>query len=148
MKFDSLGNVIITETENKVLGLEKQNRPYPKFWYRFECRNCGNIWKARSSSDREKCWTKCKSLSVMLERFGNAKRGDSHQKASTSRKMSLKTTQFTIHLNNRMIAFIEAYNRDERYKTKTISDHPRTIRYLEKERVKFDNKDSFRECNP
>ena len=112
MKFDSLGNLIITDSERGVLGLEKQRRPDPRFWYRFECRNCGNIWKARSRPDRAKYCTKCKSLSVKRERLGNGKRGCSHQKVSTSRKMSLRTTQLTIHLNNRRKELIEAYNRD------------------------------------
>ena len=112
MKFDSLGNPIITETEREVLGLEKQRRPDPRFWYRFECRNCGNIWKARSRPDRAKYCSKCKSLSVKRERLGNGQRSRSHQKVSISRKMSPKTTQLTIHLSNRRKELIEAYNRD------------------------------------
>ena len=51
-------------------------------------------------------------ISVKRERLGNGRRGGSHQKVSTSRKMSPKTTQLTIHLNNRRKELIEAYNRD------------------------------------
>ena len=69
MKFDSLGNPIITDSEREVLGLEKQRGPDPRFWYGFECRNCGNLWKARSRPDRAKYCTKCKSLSIKRERL-------------------------------------------------------------------------------
>ena len=39
MKFDSLENPIISETEREALGLVKQRRPDPRFWYRYKCRN-------------------------------------------------------------------------------------------------------------
>ena len=112
MKFDSLGNPIITEIERKALGLVKGSRPDPRFWYRFECRNCGNISKARARPDRAKYCNKCKSLSVKRERLGNGKRGGSHQKKSVSTKSRPSIAQISIHLNNRRKDLIEAYNRD------------------------------------
>ena len=112
MKFDSLGNLIITEIERKALGFVKGSRPDPRFWYRFECRNCGNIWKARARPDRAKYCNKCKSLSVNRERLGNGKRGGTHLKKLVSREMGSRNAQLTIHLNNRRKDLIEAYNRD------------------------------------
>ena len=112
MKFDSLGNPIITESEREALGLVKGSRPDPRFWYRFECRNCGNIWKARARPDRAKYCNKCKSLSVKRERLGNGKRGGSHQKKSVSKKNRPSIAQISIHLINRRKDLIEAYNRD------------------------------------
>ncbi len=112
MKFDSLGNPIITESEREALGLVKTSRPDPRHWYRFECRNCGNIWKARARPDRAKYCNKCKSLSVKRERLGNGKKGGSHQKKPEPRKMNSRNVQLTIHLNTRRKDLIEAYNRD------------------------------------
>ena len=111
MKFDSLGNPIISEIEREALGLVKVRRPDPRFWYRFECRNCGNIWKARAKPDRAKYCNKCKSLSVKRERLGNGKRGGSHQKKPVSKKTRPPIAQISIHLNNRRKELVEIYNR-------------------------------------
>ena len=111
-KFDSYGNPIITEAERVVLGITRTSAPDMRHWYRFECHDCGFKWKARARPDRAKSCLKCSSLSVKRERLGNGQRGGAHQKVSTSRKMSPKTTQLTIHLNNRRKELIEAYNRD------------------------------------
>ena len=112
VKFDSLGNPIITETERGALGLVRQSTPDPRFWYRFECRNCGNIWKARARPDRAKYCIKCKSLSVKRERLGNGKRGGSHQKKSIRQKKRPSISQMAIHLVTLRKELIEAYNRD------------------------------------
>ena len=112
MKFDSLGNPIITEVEREALGLVKQGRADPRFWYRYECMNCANIWKARSRPDRAKYCIKCKSLSVKRERLGNRKRGGSLQKKSIRRKKKLPISQMAIHLVTLRKELIEAYNRD------------------------------------
>ena len=112
VKFDSLGNPIITETERGALGLVRQSTPDPRFWYRFECRNCGNIWKARARPDRAKYCIKCKSLSVKRERLGNGKREGSHQKKSIRQKKKPSISQMAIHLVTLRKELVEAYNRD------------------------------------
>ena len=112
LKFDSHGNPIITDLERTVLGIEKDAKPDTRAWYRFECRNCGNIWKARVKPDRAKYCNKCKLLSVKRDRLGNGKRGGSHQKKSVSTKNRPSIAQISIHLNNRRKDLIEAYNRD------------------------------------
>ena len=112
MKFDSLGNPVITEAEREALGLVKQGSSDPRFWYRFECRNCGNIWKARSRPDRAKYCIKCKSLSVKRERLGNGKRGGSHQKRSIRQKKKPSISQMAIHLVTLRKELIEAYSKD------------------------------------
>ena len=112
MKFDSLGNPIIIETERETLGLEKQRSPDPRFWYKFECKNCGNIWKARSRPDKPKSCQECKSFSLKRERLGNGKRGGSHQKKSIRQKKKPPISQMAIHLVTLRKELIEAYSKD------------------------------------
>ena len=112
MKFDSLGNPIISETEREALGLGKQGGSDPRFWYRYECMNCANIWKARSRPDRAKYCIKCQSLSVKRERLGNGKRGGSHQKKSIRQKKKPPISQMAIHLVTLRKELIEAYSKD------------------------------------
>ena len=112
VKFDPLGNPIITEAEREALGLVRQSTPDPRFWYRFECMNCGNIWKARARPDRAKYCIKCKSLSVKRERLGNGKRGGSHQKRSIRQKKKPSISQMAIHLVTLRKELIEAYSKD------------------------------------
>ena len=111
-KFDSYGNPIITEAEREVLGIVRNSAPDMRHWYRFECHDCGFIWKARARPDRAKSCLKCSSLSVKRERLRNGKRGGSHQKKPVEQKKKPPISQMAFHLVTLRKELIEAYNRD------------------------------------